>query len=70
MAGTGKTGAVSVLLAVALAVAPLALVATRPAEAVGRYKTVTKTFSNTSSISIPRHRPGLTLPFGDQGERP
>ncbi len=41
--------------AVALAVALrlLALVATSPAEAAGRYKTVTKTFSNLEGIQTP-----------------
>ncbi len=54
MSRTGKMGAVAVLVALAAAVALLALVATtQPADAAGRYKTVTKTFSNTAPITIP-----------------
>ena len=50
MRGAAKAEARSVL---AVAVCLLALVATSPAEAVGRYKTVTKTFSNLGGIQTP-----------------
>ena len=56
MRGPAKAEAQSALaLAVALAVAVclLALAATSPAEAAGRYKTVTKTFSNVEGIQTP-----------------
>ena len=62
MAKTGKMGAVAVMVALVLAVALLALVATtQPADAAGRYKTVTKTFSNSQPITIPSS--GLALPY-------
>ena len=55
MRGAAKAEARSVLaVALAVAVCLLALVATSPAEAAGRYKTVTKTFSNLEEgIQIP-----------------
>jgi subtilisin-like proprotein convertase family protein len=52
MRGAAKAEARSVL-AVAVAVCLLALVATSPAEAAGRYKTVTKTYSNLGGIQTP-----------------
>ena len=49
MARKGRPGTVAVALAAVLGVA---LLATGPADAAGRYKTVTKTFHNFSSIAI------------------
>jgi hypothetical protein len=40
-------------VAVALAACLLALLATKPAEAAGRYKVVTKTFSGAAEIQVP-----------------
>ena len=55
MVGTQRNHLVAwaaVALALAVAAALLALAATAPAEAAGRYKTVTRTFSNANPISI------------------
>jgi hypothetical protein len=50
--GTGRTGALAVLLAAALAAGLLALLAaTQPADAAGRFRVVTKTFSNPQPIT-------------------
>lgn len=61
MARTGKLGAVSVVLAVVLAVALLALLATPPAGAASRYRIVTKTFSSAQTIAIPAGAPSNTI---------
>jgi subtilisin-like proprotein convertase family protein len=51
------------ILAVAVAACLLAvLVATKPADAAGRYKTVTKTFSNPSAITINDAQPATPYP--------
>ncbi|MDP8901272.1 MAG: hypothetical protein M3N33_09050 [Actinomycetota bacterium] len=47
--------------ALVLAAALLALVGTGPADAASRYKTVTRTFSNTTSIMIPSS--GAATPY-------
>lgn len=59
----------ALIVAVAVAGCLLAvLVATKPAEAAGRYKTVTKTFQNTSSIIIPAGAP--TTAYGPASPYP
>jgi hypothetical protein len=67
MRGAAKAETRAVALAVALRL--LALVATSPAEAAGRYKTVTKTFSNLGRYRPPtpasrQERPRLAVPLG------
>lgn len=64
MTGTSNLKAwAAVILAVAVAAFLLAiLVTTKPAEAAGRYKTVTKTFSNASAITIDDST-GLATPY-------
>ena len=47
-----KAWAAVVVAAVVAACLLALLVATKPADAAGRYKTVTKTFSNASAITI------------------
>lgn len=59
--GKLKLGAVAAGLAVVLAVTVLALLATAPADAVSRYKVVTKTFSNSQTIAIPTS--GVAAPY-------
>ncbi len=49
-------------LALVLAVALLALVATPPADAASRFKIVTRTFQNTGFISIPSEGPANPYP--------
>jgi hypothetical protein len=60
MTRTGKLGAVATALTLAAAVAVLALLATQPADAASRFKTVTKTFSNSQPIAIPAGAPDVT----------
>ncbi len=64
MAKTGKLepGAMAVGLALVLAAALLALVATPPADAAPRFKTVTRTFHNTGFVSIPSSGPANPYP--------
>lgn len=69
MARTGKLrpGLIATGMALVLAAALLALLATGPADAAGRYKTVTKTFSSTQPIAVPAGAPevsrGLAAPY-------
>ena len=55
MARTGKLGPglIATGMAVVLAAVLLALLASGPADAASRYKTVTRTFSNTQPIAVP-----------------
>jgi hypothetical protein len=64
MAKIGKLGpgAMAVGLALVLAAALLALVATPPADAAPRFKTVTRTFQNTGFVSIPSSGPATPYP--------
>jgi hypothetical protein len=50
---TERRSMLALAVAVALAACLLALLATKPAEAAGRYKVVTKTFSGAAEIQVP-----------------
>lgn len=53
MARTGNLKAVAAVLTLAVAVALMALLTTQPADALPKFKVVTRTFSNPNAILIP-----------------